>query len=195
LSHPAFERIASNWVRPGDLREVDGSPAQLRDAVLAAQTVQHIFSSAEYRLRVARRMSYVVPHRPANNIPGAKIEHGRQVEPAFTGWHAGNIGELDLIGPFDSEIAVEPPSGVHPALARLLGALLHVSGPIDDLQVRDAPEGQQCRPLSIAIVVPDLEQGNVVIDLGILEHPFAGCETAALLKNFQVPDMTARRNP
>jgi hypothetical protein len=51
----------------------------------------------------------------------------------------------------------------------------------------DAPEGQQCRPLSIAIVVPDLGQGNVVIDLGNLEQPFAGCETAALLKNLQVP--------
>ena len=82
-----------------------------------------------------------------------------------------------------------------PALARLLGALLHVSGSIDDLQVRDAPEGQQCRPRSIAIISPDLEQGNMVIDLGILEQPFAGCETAALLKNFQVPDMIARRNP
>jgi hypothetical protein len=43
--------------------------------------------------------------------------------------------------------------------------------------------------------VPDLEQGNVVIDLGILEQSIAGCETAALLKNFQVPDMIARRNP
>jgi hypothetical protein len=47
-----------------------------------------------------------------------------------------------------------------PALARLLGALLHVSGSIDDLQVRDAPEGQQCRPRSIAIISPDLEQGG-----------------------------------
>jgi hypothetical protein len=82
-----------------------------------------------------------------------------------------------------------------PALARLLGALLHVSGAIDDLQVRDAPEGQQCRPRSLAKVAPDLEQGNVVIDLGILEQPFAGCEAAALLKNLQVPDMIARRNP
>ena len=82
-----------------------------------------------------------------------------------------------------------------PALARLLGALLHVSGSIDDLQVRDAPEGQQYGPRSVAIVVPDLEQGNVVIDLGILEQPFAGCETAALLKNLQVPDVIARRNP
>jgi hypothetical protein len=35
-------------------------------------------------------------------------------------------------------------------------------------RVRDAPEGQQCRPRSIAIVAPDLEQGNVVIDLGTL---------------------------
>ena len=73
--------------------------------------------------------------------------------------------------------------GSDPALARLLSALLQVSGLIDDLQVRDAPEGQQFRPRSIAIVVPDLEQGNVMIDLGILEQPFAGCETAALLKN------------
>ena len=85
--------------------------------------------------------------------------------------------------------------GSDPALACLLSALLHMSGSIDDLQVRDAPEGQQCRPRSIAIVVPDLEQRNVVIDLGILEQPFAGCETAALLKNLQVPDVIARRNP
>jgi hypothetical protein len=33
----------------------------------------------------------------------------------------------------------------------------------------------------------------VVIDLGILEQPFAGCETAALLKNLQVPDMIANK--
>jgi hypothetical protein len=85
--------------------------------------------------------------------------------------------------------------GSDPALACLLSALLHMSGSIDDLEVRDTPEGQQCRPRPIAIVVPDLEQGNVVIDLGILEQPFAGCATAALLKNFQVPDMIARRNP
>jgi hypothetical protein len=76
-----------------------------------------------------------------------------------------------------------------------LGALLHVSKSIDDPQVRDAPEGQQCRPRSIAIVAPDLEQGNVMIDLGTLEEPLAGCETAALLKNFQVSDMVARCNP
>jgi hypothetical protein len=76
-----------------------------------------------------------------------------------------------------------------------LGALFHVSGSIDDLQVRDAPEGQQCRPRSIAIVAPDLEQGNVMIDLRTLEQPFAGCETAVLLKNLQVPDMIARCNP
>ena len=85
--------------------------------------------------------------------------------------------------------------GSDPALACLLSALLHMSGSIDDLQVWDAPEGQQCRPRSIAIVAPDLEQGYVVIDLGILEQPFAGCKTAALLKNLQVPDMIARRNP
>jgi len=70
-----------------------------------------------------------------------------------------------------------------------------VSGSIDNLQVRDAPEGQQCRPRSIAIISPNLEQGNVVIDLGILDQAFAGCEAAALLKNLQVPDMIARRNP
>jgi hypothetical protein len=34
-----------------------------------------------------------------------------------------------------------------------------------------------------------------MIDLGILEQPFSGCETAALLKSLQVPDMIARRNP
>src|ERR1700732_1030206 len=84
-------------------------------------------------------------------------------------------------------------TGSDASLARLLGALFHVSGSIDDLQVRDAPEGQQSRPRTIAMSAPDLEQGNMVIDLGILEQPFAGCETAALLKNFQVPDMIAWR--
>jgi hypothetical protein len=64
---------------------------------------------------------HVVPHRPANNLPGAKIEHGRQVEPAFTGWHAGNIGEPDLIGPFDSEIAVEPVGGNGPIVMAVRG--------------------------------------------------------------------------
>jgi hypothetical protein len=34
-----------------------------------------------------------------------------------------------------------------------------------------------------------------MIDLGTLEQPFAGCETAALLKNLQVPEMVARCNP
>src|ERR1019366_1563042 len=32
---------------------------------------------------------HVIPHRPSNNLPGAKIEHGRQGEPAFTGWQWG----------------------------------------------------------------------------------------------------------
>ena len=48
-----------------------------------------------------------------------------------------------------------------------------MSGSIDDLQVRDAPNGQQCRPRCIAIISSDLEQGNAVIDLGILDQPFA----------------------
>jgi hypothetical protein len=65
-----------------------------------------------------------------------------------------------------------------PALGRLLGALLHVSGSIDDLQVRDAQKGQQCRPRSLTIISPDLEQGNVVIDLGILEQ---GVRSAGVL--------------
>jgi len=85
--------------------------------------------------------------------------------------------------------------GSDPALARLLSALLHMSGSIDDLQVRDAPEAQKRRPRTIAIVAPDLKQGNVVIDLGTLQQPITGCETAALLKNLQVPDMIARCNP
>lgn len=46
----------------------------------------------------------VITHRAANNLPGAKIEHGRQVKPAFIGWHIADAGEPDLIGPFDSKI-------------------------------------------------------------------------------------------
>jgi len=54
---------------------------------------------------------HVITHRPANNLPGARIEHGRQGEPAFIAWHIGDAGEPDLIGPFDSKIAVEPIGG------------------------------------------------------------------------------------
>ena len=30
--------------------------------------------------------SHVVTHRPSNNLPGEKIEHDSQIEPAFRGW-------------------------------------------------------------------------------------------------------------
>lgn len=31
---------------------------------------------------------------PPNNLPGAKIEHDRQVEPAFIRWHIGDKSEM-----------------------------------------------------------------------------------------------------
>jgi len=89
----------------------------------------------------------------------------------------------------------DPLDAKGPALARLLGALLRVSGSIDDLQVWDAPEGQECWPWPLAIIAPDLEEWNVMIDLRILEQPLAGKGAATLLYSLQGPDMIAWRDP
>src|SRR5208283_5233300 len=52
--------------------------------------------------------SHVVTHRPSNNLPGGKIEHDSQIEPAFRGWHISYVGKPDLIGPIGSEVPIEP---------------------------------------------------------------------------------------
>jgi hypothetical protein len=49
-----------------------------------------------------------IAHCPANDLPGDEIEHDGQIEPPFPGWHAGDVGELNLIGPPSGEFLVEP---------------------------------------------------------------------------------------
>jgi hypothetical protein len=41
----------------------------------------------------------VATHRPADDFAGEEIEHDGQIEPPFPGWHAGDVGEPNLIRP------------------------------------------------------------------------------------------------
>ena len=66
--------------------------------------------------------SHVVTHRPSNNLPGEKIEHDSQIEPAFRGWHISYVGKPDLIGPIGSEVLIEPVGGDRKIVAAVRGA-------------------------------------------------------------------------
>src|SRR6202045_3619101 len=51
---------------------------------------------------------HVATHRPADDFAGEEIEHDGQIEPPFFGWHVGDVGEPNLIGPLGGEFLVEP---------------------------------------------------------------------------------------
>jgi len=65
---------------------------------------------------------HMVTHRPANDLPGEKIEHDSQMEPAFGGWHIAYIGEPHLIWAFGGEFPGEPVGGNGPIMAAVGGA-------------------------------------------------------------------------
>ena len=54
---------------------------------------------------------HVATHRPACDFAGEVIEHDGQIEPPFGGWHAGDVGEPNLIRPLGGEFLVEPVGG------------------------------------------------------------------------------------
>src|SRR3984893_6737098 len=47
----------------------------------------------------------------ADDFAGEEIEHDGQIEPPFLGWHLGDVGEPNLIGPLGGEFLVEPVGG------------------------------------------------------------------------------------
>src|SRR3954465_6949294 len=57
------------------------------------------------------------------------------------------------------------------ALGRLVAALVDVDGPVDDLQVRRAPVGEQFRPGPGAVLAPDPVERQGVVDLGAAQQP------------------------
>ena len=65
---------------------------------------------------------HVIAHRPADDLPGEKIEHDGQIEPAFRGWHISYVGKPDLIGPIGSEVLIEPVGGDRKIVAAVRGA-------------------------------------------------------------------------
>jgi hypothetical protein len=46
---------------------------------------------------------HVITHRPADDFAGEEIEHDGQIEPPFLGWHEGDVGEPNLIGPLGGD--------------------------------------------------------------------------------------------
>jgi len=50
----------------------------------------------------------VIAHRPADDLPGEEIEHDGQIEPSFSGWHAGYVGEPYLMGAVGGKFLAEP---------------------------------------------------------------------------------------
>ena len=65
---------------------------------------------------------HVVTHRPADDFAGEEIEHDGQIEPPFPGWHVGDVGEPNLIGPLGGEFLVEPVGGDRQVVMAVRGA-------------------------------------------------------------------------
>jgi hypothetical protein len=41
--------------------------------------------------------AHMIAHGPADHLPGRQIQHGRQVEPALTGWNVRDVGQPDPV--------------------------------------------------------------------------------------------------
>ena len=65
---------------------------------------------------------HVVTHRPADDFAGEEIEHDGQIEPPFGGWHAGDVGQPNLIRPAGGEVLAEPVGGNRQIVTAVRGA-------------------------------------------------------------------------
>src|SRR5262249_46350614 len=85
-----------------------------------------------------------------------------------------------------------------PALAavrRLHGALGGVNIAVDDLEIGQAPERQQGRPRRIAMLAPDPEQRDPMVDLGAPQQAPPRLRAAADLQALEHADLVAWRIP
>ena len=80
-------------------------------------------------------------------------------------------------------------------LPRFVGAFLEMRFPVDHLQVGQPPIGEKLRPRRRALVAPDPEQRNAMIDLRVPQQP-SPCGGASMpLDAFEQAVLLARRVP
>ena len=113
-----------DWIIPTD-REPCGNPSGI-----LAPTIGMV-SEAGRRLlpldghgqgRDGQFRPHVITHRQADDFAGEEIEHDGQIEPPFLGWHVGDVGEPNLIGPLGGEFLVEPVGGDRQVVMAVCGA-------------------------------------------------------------------------
>ena len=118
----------------------------------------------------------MVTHRPADDFAGEEIEHDGQIEPPFLGWHVGDVGEPNLIGPLGGEFLVEPVGGDRQIVMAVGGAYpkaprrhcpdaLVTHEACDAATARHIPPGAQGR-VDPGRTVPAAVRGMDLPDLG-----------------------------
>ena len=103
---------------------------------------------------------------------------------AVPGLIRGSAGHLVLTPrlPAEGEGAARPRAG---PVGRLRGAFLDMGAPVDDLQVRRAPEAEEVGPGQIAVPARNLEERDAVVDLGAAQEPPPGRPATASLQALQ----------
>lgn len=74
-------------------------------------------------------------------------------------------------------------------------AFLDMRWPVDHLEIRNAPIGQEVRPWLLAMVVPDPEQRYAMVYLSFSQESPPGFVAAPLLKGLQETKLAAWRGP
>src|SRR5215203_7049085 len=77
-------------------------------------------------------------------------------------------------------------------VGRLRGAFLDMGAPVDDLQVRRAPEAEEVGPGQIAVPARNLEERDAVVDLDAAQEPPSGRPATPSLQALQEPGLIAR---
>src|SRR5262249_48290996 len=81
------------------------------------------------------------------------------------------------------------------AIGRFARALGGVNVAVDDLQIGQAPERQQGRPRRVAMLAPDPEQRDAVVDLGAPQQAALGLRAATDLQPLEHAHLIAGRIP
>src|SRR3954452_4847547 len=80
-------------------------------------------------------------------------------------------------------------------VGRFGGAFVDMGAAVDDLQGRRAPEGEKVGPGPVAVLAPNLEKRDALIDLGAAQEPPSGRSAATPLQALQEAGLIARRVP
>ena len=77
----------------------------------------------------------------------------------------------------------------------LFGAFLRMGVAVDHLQIGQAPKAEKPRPWHVAMLAPELEERQLVVDLGVSQKPLAARCATVLLPPLEERHLIARRVP